>query len=156
MEKPKKYYAMCSFGKDSIATILLALENNEPLDGVIYSEVMFDHERNISGENPRHIKWINEIAIPKLQSMGVSVHKLRAERDYMWYFKNAVRGRGVWRGKLYGFPIGGMFVINRDCKMKPIRDFLRKEREEYDIVEYVGIAIDEPKRLKRLSGGANR
>lgn len=28
-----KFIASCSFGKDSIATILLAIENNEPLDG---------------------------------------------------------------------------------------------------------------------------
>ena len=27
-----KHIASCSFGKDSIATILLAIENNEPLD----------------------------------------------------------------------------------------------------------------------------
>jgi diphthamide synthase (EF-2-diphthine--ammonia ligase) len=36
MNKPKKYIASCSFGKDSIATILLALENGEPLDGVVF------------------------------------------------------------------------------------------------------------------------
>lgn len=41
--------ASCSFGKDSIATILLALEHGEPLDRVVFSEVMFDHERKISG-----------------------------------------------------------------------------------------------------------
>ena len=41
------YIASCSFGKDSIATILLALEHDEPLDRVVFSEVMFDHARNI-------------------------------------------------------------------------------------------------------------
>lgn len=46
------YIASCSFGKDSIATILLALEHDEPLDRVVFSEVMFDHARNISGEIP--------------------------------------------------------------------------------------------------------
>lgn len=50
--KPKIHIASCSFGKDSIATILLALEHNEPLDRVVFSEVMFDHSRNISGELP--------------------------------------------------------------------------------------------------------
>lgn len=39
--KPKMHIASCSFGKDSIATILLALENNEPLDRVVFAEVMF-------------------------------------------------------------------------------------------------------------------
>lgn len=52
------YIASCSFGKDSLATILLALENHEPLDRVVFSEVMFDYEDNISGEVPEHIDWI--------------------------------------------------------------------------------------------------
>lgn len=67
------YIASCSFGKDSIATILLALENNEPLDRVVFVEVMFDHSRNISGEDPEHIEWVYNVAIPKLESMGVKV-----------------------------------------------------------------------------------
>ena len=37
-----KHVASCSFGKDSIATILLALEHGEPLDEAVYCEVMFD------------------------------------------------------------------------------------------------------------------
>lgn len=37
-----KYFASCSFGKDSIATVLLALEHKEPLDGILFTEVMFD------------------------------------------------------------------------------------------------------------------
>ena len=52
MNKPKMHIASCSFGTDSMATILLALENNEPLDRVVFSEVMFDNERGISGEIP--------------------------------------------------------------------------------------------------------
>lgn len=58
-----KYIASCSFGKDSIATILLALEHGEPLDEAVFVEVMFDHARNISGEIPEHIDWINSTAI---------------------------------------------------------------------------------------------
>lgn len=64
------YIASCSFGKDSVATILLALENNEPLDRVVFVEVMFDHSRNISGEDPDHIKWVREVVIPKLGGNG--------------------------------------------------------------------------------------
>ena len=69
------YIASCSFGKDSIATILLALEHDEPLDRVVFSEVMFDHARNISGEIPEHIGWIYDTAIPKLHDMGNHVER---------------------------------------------------------------------------------
>ena len=59
----KLHIASCSFGKDSIATILLALEHNEPLDRVVFAEVMFDHQRGVSGEIPEHIEWIYSTAI---------------------------------------------------------------------------------------------
>lgn len=86
------YIASCSFGKDSIATILLALENNEPLDRVVFAEVMFDHERGISGEIPEHIEWVYNTAIPKLEEMGVKVDVVRAKKDYKSFFVNAVGG----------------------------------------------------------------
>ena len=95
------YIASCSFGKDSIATILLALEHDEPLDRVVFSEVMFDHARNISGEIPEHIGWIYDTAIPKLHDMGIHVDVVRAERDYCYFFANAVGG-GVTRGGFTG------------------------------------------------------
>ena len=81
--KPSTYIASCSFGKDSIATILLALENGEPLDRVVFAEVMFDHEKGISGEIPEHIDWIYSTAIPKLEAMGVKVDVVKAEKDYV-------------------------------------------------------------------------
>lgn len=143
----KIHIASCSFGKDSIATILLALEHNEPLDRVVFAEVMFDHEREISGEIPEHIAWIYSTAIPKLESMGVKVDVVKAKKDYKSFFSNAVGG-GRHKGKIYGFPIGGMCVINRECKMKPIHDYYKQFDGE--IVQYVGIAIDEPKRLARI------
>lgn len=96
--KRPTYVASCSFGKDSIATILLALEHGEPLDLVVFSEVMFDHERGISGEIPEHIEWIYGTAIPKLRDMGIHVDVVRAERDYRYFFVNAVGG-GVMSGK---------------------------------------------------------
>lgn len=87
-----KYIASCSFGKDSIATILLALENNEPLDGVVFCEVMYSHESGLSGEIPEHIEWVRNTAIPKLASMGVSTKVIHSEKDYLYFFTNAVGG----------------------------------------------------------------
>lgn len=91
-DKPKMHIASCSFGKDSIASILLALENNEPLDRVVFSEVMFDRSRNISGERPKHIEWVYSTAIPRLEEMGIKVDVVKAEKDYLHFFTNAVGG----------------------------------------------------------------
>ena len=142
-----KHIASCSFGKDSIATILLAIENNEPLDGAVFSEVMFDLKRNISGENPEHIEWIYAVAIPKLEALGCQVEVVRAERDYVSYFKK-ILVKGPRKGKAIGFPIGGMCAIQRDCKVAPIHKWYKQFTEP--ITQYVGIAADEPRRLARL------
>ena len=147
--KPLIHIASCSFGKDSIATILLALENNEPLDRVVFAEVMFDHSRGVSGEIPEHIEWVYSTAIPKLEAMGIPVDVVRAERDYIYFFQNA-GGGGRHKGKIYGFPLGGKCTVQRDCKLKPIRRYYDKWLAEYDITQYVGIAKDEPDRLARI------
>ena len=49
MTRPK-YIASCSGGKDSVATLLLAAQHNEPLDEAVFSEIMFD--KDTSGEVP--------------------------------------------------------------------------------------------------------
>lgn len=66
-------------------------------------------------------------------------------------------GGGVYKGKIYGFPIGGKCFINRDCKVTPIRRYLAKlaggsRRVRKNIVQYIGIAKDEPSRLGRIDG----
>lgn len=150
-DKPKMYIASCSFGKDSIATILLALENNEPLDRVVFSEVMFDHARNISGEIPEHIQWIYGTAIPRLEGMGVKVDVVRSKKDYISVFHKVTtdKSKPQYRGKTRGFPTGLGCWGNSNLKIAPMQDYY-KQFKEYDIVKYIGIAIDEPKRLERL------
>ena len=64
--KKMKHVASCSFGKDSIATVILAKEHNEPLDEIVYCEVMFDE--NISAELPEHKNFIYNKAIPVFES----------------------------------------------------------------------------------------
>lgn len=154
MANPKMHIASCSFGKDSICSILLALENNEPLDRVVFAEVMFDHKRGISGEDPEHISWIYSTAIPKLESLGVKVDIVKGKVDYMMEFYK-IRGnrtRVAERiGKRQGFLLGGFCRLNSACKVNPIRAYYRQFREQgYNIICYVGIAADEPKRLARL------
>lgn len=142
-----KYVASCSFGKDSIATILLALEHNEPLDGAVFCEVMYDHKSGLSGEIPEHIDWIYKTAIPKLAALGVQTTVIRAEKDYLQCFYGVV-SKGQYTGKLHGFPLGGKCMINRDCKLKAIREYFKSLGDE--VTTYIGIASDEPERLARL------
>lgn len=150
ISKEKKntlHIASCSFGKDSLATILLALEHGEPLDEAVYCEVMFD--KRTSGEVPEHRAFIYETAIPRLEQLGVPVRVLRSDKTYLDLFAGTVT-RGPKKGLRRGFPLCGHCYVQRDCKLRPIRRYNRTLTP--DTVQYVGIASDEPVRLRRLQG----
>lgn len=138
------YVASWSGGKDSTATIILAHENNEPLDLIIFSEVMFD--KTTSGELPEHIEFVHK-CIETFTEWGYKVKILHSDKTYLDCFHHKLtRGKRV--GKKHGFPLVGRCLIQRDCKLKPIKQF---NKEHSDAIHYVGIAIDEPKRLARLN-----
>ena len=92
---PPKCIASVSFGKDSLATLLLAKEHGEPLDEAVYCEVMFD--KDISGEVPEHRDFIYGTAIPALERMGVKIIVLRSEKTYVDLFTGRVT-RGPKKG----------------------------------------------------------
>lgn len=60
-----------SFGKDSMAQILLAHIHNEPIDEIIFVNVMFDE--STSAEAPEHIEFVHNKAIPFCESIGMPV-----------------------------------------------------------------------------------
>ena len=145
-----KYVAFFSGGKDSMATIILARENGEPLDEIVFVEVMFDKE--ISGELPEHINFIRNKCVPIFNKWGYEFKIIRSDITYLdWFNQRVTRSKVAERiGKKHGFPMTGRCAINRDCKMKAINKYLKNSNE--DIIEYIGIASNEEKRLKRLSG----
>lgn len=143
-----KHYAFCSFGKDSMATVLLALQHGEPLDGVIHCETMYDNKRGISAEQPEQAEWIHNVAIPKLEAMGAKVILTRSKWDMLSLF-HRIRTRGEYKGMKPGYPMQGKCYVEGYCKLKQIHK-LKKELGEF--VEYVGIAADEEPRLRRLKG----
>lgn len=140
-----KHIICSSFGKDSNATALLALQHGEPLDEIIYTEVMFSKE--ISGELPEHTQFIYETAIPYFEKRGIPTRVLHAEKTYLDCFYHVV-SRGNAQGKLAAFPLAGRCVIQRDCKVPPLEAY--KESLPPGTVSYLGIAADEPIRLERL------
>lgn len=145
-----KYIASCSFGKDSIATILLAREHNEPLDEIVYCEVMFDKE--ISGELPEHRNFIYNKAIPTFESWGYKVTVLHSEKTYKDVFYR-VKRKGKFAGEIYGFPPRHCWA-NGELKIPPIRAYWKAQPE--DVMQYVGIAIDEQIRLDRVVKSKNQ
>lgn len=150
-----KRYLSWSGGKDSSASIVLCHEKGIPLDGVVMSEVMFDNSRNISGENPKHIKWVYEIAKPTIEKMGYPVIIVRSKKDYLSLFNHRITRSKVteYNGKKSGFLLGGMCAANSQLKMQPLQAFFKIIGE---CEQVVGIAFDEVERLEGLHNKKNR
>lgn len=145
-----KYIASCSGGKDSIATIILAHEHKEPLDLIIFSEVMLDE--NTSGELPEHIDFIKNKAFPTFNEWGYETKILRSDKTYMDCFHHrTVRGKNV--GMKKGFVMSGHCDVQRDCKLRPIKKYWKTQSE---FMQYIGIAVDEPVRLERVVRTTNQ
>lgn len=147
VDRPK-YIAGCSFGKDSLYTVILALEHGEPLDEVLYCEVMFDD--NTSGEVPEHRDFVYNRGIPFLDSCGIKTTIIRSEKTFISSFYRKII-KGQRKGKLNSWPICGKCCIQRDCKIRPIQRYTRQL--DGDVIRYLGIASDEQERLMRLESG---
>lgn len=116
-EKMAKHILSCSFGKDSIATALLALQHGEPLDELVYCEVMFSEE--ISGELPEHNRFIHETAIPYFEQRGIPTRVLRSEKTYLSCFYHVVTRGKVLRKVLMDAPL----------LERPTADYIKMSRQ---------------------------
>ena len=111
-----KYLASWSGGKDSTASIILAHERNEPIDAIIFSEVMFD--KNISGELPEHIDFIKNKCIPLFDSWGYETKILHANKTYLDVFMaEPTKGKRKGLGLITGFPMIGACAINKTLSL---------------------------------------
>ena len=144
-----KYIASCSFGKDSLATIILALEHGEPLDEVLYCEVMFDE--NTSGEVPEHRDFIYNVAIPYIKGHGLKVTVIRSQKNFVGLFQKKIAS-GPYAGCCWAWPLCGRCYVQRDCKVRPMQAYKKSLGDTSEIVQYIGIANDETNRLARLDG----
>lgn len=149
-----EYIASFSGGKDSAASIILAHEHGEPLDSIIFSEVMFDTET--SGELPEHIDFIKNKCIPLFEQWGYETKILHSGKTYMDCFNHVVekpRKHQSNKGKKKGFVMVGHCDVQRDCKLAPINFFFENYEE---FTQYIGIAADEPTRLDRIVKTENK
>ena len=140
-----KYVVACSGGKDSVATILTALKYNEPLDEVTWIEVMFD--KKTSGEVPEHRDFMHNKLKPFCEANSIKFTVLHSSKTYYDVFHHLFT-RGKNTGWKHGFTWPRRCAVNRDCKLKVIHEYKQLEK---NLVFYIGIAADEPKRLKRLN-----
>lgn len=155
MEQDIKYFHSWSGGKDSTASIILDYINHLPPSNIVFIETMFDNKRDISGELPEHIDFIKNKAKPTFEKWGYSVDIIKTKKDYLDLFYHIVKkSKNKDRnGKYRGFLIGGMCSANQELKIPELNRYYKKiTNNGSNYMQYVGIAIDEPERLKRLRG----
>lgn len=142
-----KYIASISFGKDSLAMLIKIKELNLPLDEVFYVDIRFDNEP-YSGEMPLMKEFIPKAKKILKEKYNIEVKDVKSKITFKEQFYT-IKQRGNHIGDNYGFP----YVIGAWCnsrlKMDPIRDYLKKFNEP--VIQYVGIAYDEPERYARLN-----
>ena len=140
-----KYVASLSFGKDSMAMLIKIKELGLPLDEVIYVDIMFDDDT--SGETPEMASFISKAEKILKEKFDIEVTNLKGVTFKEQFYKIKQRGKHI--GDNYGFPYTIGAWCNDRLKMQPIKEYMRKQTDE--IIQYVGIAYDEPERYERLN-----
>lgn len=131
-----RYIASVSFGKDSLAMLLLVLEKEMPLDEVIFYN---------SGMEFQAIYDIRDRMKPVLEQRGIRFTEVKPDAPFLYdMLEKTINSRknGFHHG--YGW-CGGLCRWGTTLKIKAL-DGHSPDAE----VHYVGIAADEPDRLERL------
>lgn len=139
-----------SFGKDSMATLILAAEQGIPIDRVMYCEIKFNDE--ISGEHPLMAEWIPTAERILKERFGITVEHTFG-KTYLEAFYT-VNKTGRFSGKIYGFPYIGGAWCNRILKLNAMSKYLSQFKKQ-TITQFVGIACDEPRRWERMKAKEN-
>lgn len=135
-----------SFGKDSMATLILAAEQGIPIDRVMYCDIRFNDE--ISGELPIMAEWIPTAEKRLKKLFGVTVdHAYSGVSFYEQFYKVKQKGNHV--GDIYGFPFVGGAWCNSRLKLGAIRKYQAQFGND-EVTHFVGIAYDEPVRWERM------
>lgn len=146
MNKPPLYVCALSGGKDSTAMLLRLLEENRPVDMILFCDTGL--------EFPDMYTHLDKLE----KYIGRPITRVKAEHSYEYLMFNVPVRRGAdspavkkyGAGSLgYGWPSPKRRWCTAQLKGQPREQFLRSLREKYDIRRYVGIAADEKYRLER-------
>ena len=151
MVKKDLFVCSCSFGKDSLAMLLRLLESGMPVDIILFNETGLDFP-----EMEEHISKVEEY-IKRYTDIGIT--RLKPDHPFEYYFYDVLihhRKKTKFNERLgteshngFSWPGPKMRWCTDRLKTRPRTKFLREYRNEYNIIEYVGIAADEEYRLRR-------
>lgn len=133
-----KYIASVSFGKDSLAMLLLLLSKEEKLDEVIFYDTGMEFQ-SIYDIRDRVVKILKE------RNIKYTELKPKYSFEYMMFDKPVKHRNGTYSNG-YSW-CGGRCRWGTTEKNKTISKYLKENYGE-DYKEYIGIAYDEQNRIK--------
>lgn len=133
-----KYIASISFGKDSLAMLLRLIEENKPLDEVVFYDTGMEFEC---------IYNLRNRILPLLEVHNIKYTELKPKETFLYtMFEKQVKKRNGTIGKGYSW-CGGRCRWGTTEKLKAIEKHCKGN------YEYVGIAYDEQNRLSKERKG---
>lgn len=132
-----KKIANFSGGKDSAYMILRGLDEGMKFDHIVYADTGMEY--------PEMYSYIDRFE----QYIKQKIIRLKPKITFDdWFFKNFAYGKN--EGKIHGFPytIGDGCWAKRELKIKSMEAFKKSIGEP--VIDYIGIAADEPERYKKL------
>ena len=134
-----------SYGKDSLACLGAIDKLGLPLDRIIHAEIWATDA--IPADLPPMVEFKAKADRVIKERYGITVEHIRAQNTYESCFYKVNNGvKSKCSGRIWGFPMPKGNWCNSSLKMSVMRKFNKP-----DIVQYLGIAVDEPKRFHNLS-----
>ena len=129
------YIASCSFGKDSLAMVLRLIEENRPLNEVVF----FD-----TGMEFQAIYNVRDRLLPLLDEKGIKYTEFKPDRPFMYdMLEKPVESKQKGNHKGYGW-CGGPCRWGTSVKQRVLNKYCGTN------YIYIGLAADEENRLQKL------
>lgn len=128
-----------SGGKDSTAMLLMMLELGMTVDEVVFFDTGWEFP-----EMYDHLDLVEE-------RTGISLTRLKPDKPFEYWMFDHVRTRGAYKGDAgYGWARPNARWCTK-LKTNAIDKHLRSISHGSDVVQYIGIAADEPQRIRDFS-----
>ena len=143
------YIASISYGKDSLAMLEVIKEKGMPLDRIVHVELMAT--KNIPADLPEVTRWKKYADNIIKQRYALEVEHVKGEATFEdWFYTVPKRTNKNMhlQGTFKGWPSLQSQWCSQHLKVRVMRALFSDE----NVVQYIGIASDEPKRFSQLDG----
>lgn len=143
-----EYVLSLSYGKDSLACLGAIEELGWQLDRIVHAEVWATD--TIPADLPPMVEFKKKADEIILRRWGIEVEHTRSKWSYNDYFYKSRTERAKFAGVINGFPMQRRNWCVGRLKTECL-DKIGKQFAKGKVIQYIGIAADEPNRFHNLS-----